>query len=253
MWEHFFETTETIADGNGFSLYGTVHITWLCAFAAVTAAVCILYSKCGERGRGVILWTMTALTLSNELAKYIVLGASGHFTLEYLPLHVCSINIFVILAYSVTTKPVLAEVLYAVSLPGALAALLFPSWTALPPTSFMHIHSFTVHTELFIFPVLLLIGGFRPSFRRLAGALPVMVTVVVSVFVFNKVFDTEYMFLNGAGQGNPLSFFESLLGDPAYLISLPPMVAAVWCVMYGLPALFRRGGKRDKNSERHTA
>ena len=253
MWEHFFETTETIAEGNGFELYSAVHIAWLCAFMAVTAAVCLLYGKCGDRGRNVILWVLTALTLSNELAKYIVLGVSGHFTLEYLPLHVCSINIFVILAYSITKKPVLAEVLYAVSLPGALAALLFPSWTALPPTAFMHIHSFTVHTELFIFPVLLLIGGFKPSFRRIARALPVIVTVVACVFIFNKIFDTEYMFLNGAGQGNPLSFFESILGDPAYLISLPPMVAIVWCVMYGLPALLGRGRKDNNKEERHTA
>ena len=237
MWENFFETTETIGDGLGFQMYRAVHITWLLSIAVTVIAVALIYRKCGERARGAILWTIAALTLGNELAKYIVLGVSGHFIPDYLPLHLCSINIFVILAHAITKKPVLAEVLFAASLP---AALLFPSWVALPPTSFMHIHSFTVHTELFLYPLLLLVGGFRPSFRRLCPAIPVMAVTAVGVFFFNKAFDTNFMFLNGAGEGNPLSFFESVLGDPGYLISIPFLLAFVWAVMYGSAYLMRR-------------
>ena len=240
MWDNFFETTETIGDGLGFQMYGPVHITWLLSIAVTVAVIALIYRKCGERARGAVMWTIAALTLGNELAKYIVLGVSGHFLPDYLPLHLCSINIFVILAHAITKKPVLAEVLFAASLPAALAALLFPSWVALPPTSFMHIHSFTVHTELFLYPLLLLVGGWRPSFRRLCPAIPVMAATAAGVYVFNKAFDTNFMFLNGAGEGNPLSFFESVLGDPGYIVSIPLLLAVVWAVMYGITSIVQR-------------
>ncbi len=250
MWDNFFETTETVADGIGFPMYGKVHLLWLAAIALTAAAAVLFYRRSGPRTRRIILLTLAALTVSNEIAKYIVLGTSGNFAVDYLPLHLCSINIFVILAHTMTGNVYCAEVLYAASLPAALAALFFPSWTALPPTAFMHIHSFTVHTELMLYPILLLADGFRPSFKRLLRTIPVIMAAVVGVFVFNKIFDTNFMFLNGAGQGNPLSFFESLLGDPWYLASIPLLLAIVWGALYGIPALAGKLRMSDiKNKE----
>lgn len=244
MWEYFFETTETVKEGIGFEIFGKTHLIWLFSIALLGVLLCMTYIRSNESGRRAILWTVCILTLCNEIAKYTVLGISGNFKVDYLPLHLCSINIFVILAYMITKKAILAEILYAASLPGALAALLFPSWTALPPTSFMHIHSFTVHFELMIFPLLLLVGGFVPSFRRLSKAFPAILSVAVFVYIFNKIFDTSFMFLNGAGEGNPLSFFEDILGDPLYIVSIPFLLCIVWGVMYGIPLLGKRMGMK---------
>ncbi len=237
MKEYFFETTHTIADGKGFAAFGTTHLIWLFVFALVCIVSSIVYRRLGDVGRRRFLVVLSALILWNEISKYIVLGMSDHWRAEYLPLHLCSINIFVVAAYVIHKNDVVAEALYAICLPGALAALLFPSWTALPPTSFMHIHSFTVHIELFLFPLLLLVGGHKPSFRRLKLAMLPLLAVAVFVYMFNKIFDTSFMFLNGAGEGNPLSFFESILGNPLYLISLPLLIGVVWLVMYGVPAI----------------
>lgn len=245
MWENFFETTDTIGEVLGFPMYGQIHMTWLAAIAVTVAAVAIIYRRGGDRTRGTMLWCVAALTVGNEIAKYIVLGSSGHFTADYLPLHLCSINIFVILAHAITKNDYLAEILYAASMPAAAAALLFPSWTSLPPTSFMHIHSFTVHTELFLYPLLLIVGGFKPNFRRLLRALPFIAVTAAGVFMFNKAFDTNFMFLNGAGEGNPLSLFEGILGDPGYLLSLPLLLAVVWAAMYGVPALRMRFAEKS--------
>ncbi len=238
MWEHFFETSDTIGKNLGFKTYDRTHMIWLLVFFLLTVMIGLIYRRADEKKRERILWTVTVMTLCNELAKYIILTVGGNFTLEYLPLHMCSINIFVILAYAITKNETLAEVLYAVCLPGALVALLFPSWTKLPPTAFMHIHSFTVHIELFHAPFIILLSGFKPSFKRLTKAIPAILTAVICVYIWNKVFDTNFMFLNGAGKGNPLVYFEKALGDPLYLIAFPILISLVWGVMYGLPAIF---------------
>lgn len=240
MWEYFFETTHTIEDGVGFGQFGALHLLWLLFFVAVCVLSVLAYRRLGDKGKRRFLLTLSALLLLNEFSKYVVLLVSDHWRADYLPFHLCSINIFVIAAYMIKRSDVLDEVLYAVCMPGALIALLCPSWTALPPTSFMHIHSFTVHIELFLFPLLILADGFVPRFRRFAKSLPVFLVVAAAVYVFNKIYDTSFMFLNGAGEGNPLTIFEDLLGNPLYLISLPFMLGIVWAAMYGIPALYRK-------------
>ena len=192
-----------------------------------------------------MLKILALLIFADELGKYFLVFYGHHPILPYLPLHLCSINIYVIMfhawfAKSEKTKEIIGNFLYALCMPAALAAILCPTWTKLPITSFMHIHSFTVHIMLFIYPLLLLVGGLKPRFSIFKKAIPAMIGGAACVFVLNKIFDTEFMFLNRAGKGNPLSLFESFLANPGYLIGIPILFCAVWLIMFGIPYLWRR-------------
>lgn len=235
---YFFETTESIPEGLGFDAYGPLHIGWLVFLAAMLAAVSLWYKRTSDRQRSRILMGLALTIFIGEFVRDGIFAIGGNFTVDALPLHLCGINIFIILAYAIRPSEVLAEYLYAVCMPGALAALLFPSWTAMPITSFSHIYSFMVHLWLFMFPFLLLVGGFKPQFKRLWRSLPYAIPVVIFVYIFNKIFDTDFMFLNGGGEGNPIAFFASKLGNPLYIITIPFLIAIVWSAMYGIPYLF---------------
>lgn len=243
---YFFETTETIPEGLGFDAYGPLHLGWLACLAAVLAVVSVCYKRMSEDRRALLMKVLAVTIVVCEIVKDTIFMIGGTFTVDALPLHLCGINIFIILVYAYYPKEVLAEYLFAVCMPGALAALLFPSWTALPITSFSHVHSFVIHLLLFMAPFLLLVGGFKPQFRRLWKSLPYALPVVVFVYIFNKIFDTDFMFLNGGGQGNPIAFFASILGDPLYIISIPFLIAIVWGAMYGIPYLCRKICKKAR-------
>ena len=180
------------------------------------------------------------LLVCDELFKYGIAIHSGEFRPSFLPLHLCSINIFLIAAGAIRPNQRLREVLYAVCLPGAFFALLFPGWNYLPLWNALCIHSFTAHILLLLYPLLLISGGFRPDIRRFAGTIPVALAVVGLVYCFNRVFGTNFMFLSRAGDGNPLSWFESLLGSPGYLMGIPVIAAICWGLLYGVPALRKR-------------
>lgn len=94
-----------------------------------------------------------------------------------------------------------------------------------------------LHIGWLMFPFLLLVGGFNPNFKRLWKSLPYAIPVVVFVYIFNKIFDTDFMFLNGGGEGNPIAFFAEKLGDPLYIITIPFLIGLVWSVLYGVPYL----------------
>lgn len=227
-------------DAPGFSHFCPGHLFWLAATAAICILLWILYRRWSARERRACKLMLAALLVGDELFKYGIAIHSGEFRPSFLPLHLCSINIFLIAADAIRPNQLLQEILYAVCLPGAFFALVFPGWAYLPLLNALCIHSFTVHILLLLYPLLLLAGGFRPSFCRFCKTIPAVLVVVGIVACFNRAFGTNFMFLSRAGEGNPLSWFESFMGSPGYLIGIPVIAAVCWTVMYGLPTIRKR-------------
>ena len=169
---------------------------------------------------------VSALLIADELLKIIVLSAIGYYDASYLPLHLCSINIFLIAIHAHKPSKALDNFLYTVCIPGAMAALLFPTWTALPFANFMHLHSFTVHTLLAAYPIVLAVGGdIHPDIQALPRSIALLLGMSVIALIANLCFDTNFMFLMYVEGTNPLGFFEQLWGN--HLYGYPVLIAAV--------------------------
>lgn len=235
--KYFFETTDSIAEGLGFTVFDGTHLAWLGAFLALTILWCVLYGRLKDRKRWqkVIAWLLVA----DELFKIAILTYSGQYTAGYLPLHLCSINIFMILLHSYKPMPIVDNFLYTVCIPGAIAALLFPTWTSLPVTSGMHLHSFTVHILLAMYPIVLTVNGdIKPDLRKLPRSLGLLALMAVPIYGVNLLLDTNFMFLMSADPGNPLYLFEQMWGS--HLLGFPVIIAGVLLVMYGPLVLIKK-------------
>lgn len=235
--KYLLETTGSIEDGVGFSHFDACHITWLIAAAAWIAACCLIYRRLEEPGRKRMRYAVAGAVVADELLKMAVLIIGDNYTKNYLPLHLCSVNLFLIAWHAVRPTKTLDNFLYVACIPGALAALLFPSWTKLPPTALMHIHSFTFHILLVCYPAMLLAGrDLRPDVKAMPGVLLLLACLAGVAAVVNAVLDTNYMFLAEAPKGNPLALFEDALGHHlwGYVIILPALVL----IMYA-PQIFR--------------
>ncbi len=244
--KYFWETSGSIPDGVGFSHYELCHILWLIAFVAVTVSVSLIYRKSKPARRRILRLTVSGLILLDELAKMVLLLATGLWTKNYLPLQLCTINIFLITAHVWKPTKVLDNFLYLICIPAALAALLFPTWTKLPPANMMHIHSFTVHILLALYPIMLTVGGdIRPRLREIPKCILLLIAMAIPVYALNLLLDTNYMFLMEAEAGNPLLAFEQAFGN--HLIGFPVILVAVVFLMYLPWELCRLW-----NSKRHT-
>ena len=229
--EHFWETVEVIPEGIGFSHFGTLHLCWLAAFAVVTVANCILYRRMSEKGKKIWRIVVAILLVLDEVYKQIPLFITGYFTLEYLPLHLCSINIFLIAFHVIKPTKAVENFLYTVCIPGALAALLFPTWNALPGANYMLFHSFTVHILLAMYPIVLTVAGdIKPELKAVPGALLLLIGLSILALICNLLMDANFMFLMYAEPGNPLYIFEELWGS--HLLGFPVIIAGVLLVMH---------------------
>lgn len=228
---YFLDTTETVPEGVGFPQFGALHLVWLTIFAVLVVGNYFWYRRLSEKGRKIWKLSCAGLLIADEVFKVVMLVIGGRYRASYLPLHLCSINIFLITIHAIKPYKLLGGYLYTVGIPGAMAALLFPSWTALPLGNFMHIHSFTVHMLLAGYPIVLAAAGeLAPSVKKLHQYLLLLVAMAIPIYGVNLLLDTNFMFLMSADPGNPLYLFEQLWGS--HLLGFPVIIAAVLVVMY---------------------
>ena len=252
MSESFTVVYRTAGVSDGFPFWGAVHLTWLGVLAVLCAALCVLARRGSEKTKKAVFFTLTALLLLDEAAKHVFLFAIGEQAPDYLPLHLCSIGLFVCLWYALRPNPWAGELLFAVSLPGALIALAFPGWADLPASSFLAWHSFTFHILLALIPIFLLASGeLKPNAKRLWFCALFLLVTAIPIWFVDRRFGTNFYFLTYPGRGNPLGWFEKLFGNPGYQIGLPILAGAFWLAEYGILALLRRSGRAK--SERRDA
>lgn len=228
---YWLDTSGTIARGLGFSLFDLEHLFWLGLTVCCITVLCRYYRTNDLSGRVRLRHWVAAAIVANELFKTVMLFLGGNREPEYLPLHLCSVNVFLVAYHAWKPGKVLDNFLYAVCVPGAAAALLFPSWNKLPPINFMYLHSFTIHILLMAYPIMLTSGGeIRPDHRYIPKVLALLATLAVVALGANLIFDTNFMFLMKATKSSPLYFFQKQFGS--HLVGFAVILPAVLGVMY---------------------
>lgn len=229
--EYFWYTSDTIPEGLGFSHFGTLHLITLAIAAVILLASCLCYRNLGQKGRGVWRKTVALLLVVDELFMSIPMMVMGIFHVKYLPFQLCSINIFLILWHAWKPNKTLGNFLYTVCIPGALAALITPTWTKLPWLNYMFFHSTSAHILLIMYPLTLTVcGEIKPRLKQVPKSLLLLLALAGLALVLNLCLDTNFMFLMSVTKSNPLYFFQELWGS--HLLGFPVIIAGVVLVMY---------------------
>ena len=230
----FFATKDNIPDSLGFRTFDLTHLTWLLAGIALFVVACIFYKRLSESKRRIVLRVLGGYIFLQEMVKNLVVYLQGEFSWGYLPFHLCGINILLIAFDVFKQTKVVRSFLYYFAIPGAALALLFPNWTDVPVWNFFHLHSFTIHILLVLYPLLLVTSGqVDTSLKAALKGVGLLAAMAIPVYGLNLLWGTNFMFLMKPDSGNPLELFEKLLGS--HLWGFPILLPVVILVMY-LPA-----------------
>ncbi|MBQ8741204.1 MAG: YwaF family protein, partial [Clostridia bacterium] len=240
----FLDTVDTLQEGMGFDLFGKLHLIWLAVFVVAAVTLSIIYRKLSPKARNIMRITVASLIIADEIYKWIFLFIGDRYEHSYLPLHLCSINVFLVAFHIFKRSKLIENFLYVICVPAAIIALLTPSWTALPPGNFMHIHSFTIHILLGIYPIMLLAGGdIKPELKMAPKCLLLLLCMGVIVLGVNFLCDTNFMFLMRTDDISFLVLFENIFG--AHQWAFPILLPIVLAVMY-LPIFIANKLKKNK-------
>ncbi len=233
MLKYFLYTQETIPSGLGWDHFSLSHILWITASVVAMFFICRHYINLDIKNRLIFRKKFAWGIFVVEALKTVVLMAVGRYTIEYLPLHLCSINIFVILYHAYRPNEIVGQSMYALCLPGAFVALLFPMWNDLPNFNYMNIHSFVLHTQLCAYALMLLTSKeVVPSLRLLPKCALAIFSIAPFIYIFNIFFGTNFMFINEPQVNSPLEIIGNVMGPKGYLIGFAALIFAVWLIMF---------------------
>lgn len=233
----FWQMPDELPEGSGYALFSAEHILILIGIAAAATVSLVLYSRQTanrqDRARKITAAFLPVL----EAAKLIFLLIRGVSLRWYLPLHFCSISIYLypVIAFSrkKERRAALGEMADVLMLPAAVAALLFPDWTSCPFWNFMSLHSYMWHFLQMLFPLMLLVDGtVRPSVRHAWKSILFTAVVFVPVYVINCILKTNYFFVMQPVPDTPLEFLAETFGMKLYIPALYGLVILCILMMY---------------------
>lgn len=217
----------------GFSLFGPYHIGWLIFITTTVIFVSKYFKKMNTESQSIIQRRLAWFILLFETYKDIYLINRNEFSIEYLPFELCGFAIFAIFYHAYTDNSMIGETLYNLFLPGAIAALLFCNWTYRPIHEFMSLFSFIFHLALVMYCVMVLHAGIvKPNKKRILGSVLFLAVTGSVIYPLNKIWDTNFMFLNVPSPGSPLVPLENIFGNPGYIFGLSCLIILIWVVMY---------------------
>lgn len=243
--EYFWKQQADILSGMGYPLFGKIHILSSVITILIVLILINHLLKVGSRKRMFIIKLIPVVMLFMEIFKDAFLISVHRFSVAYLPLHVCSIGIFIFLLREYLpwkwAKDFFGELAYVLIMPGSMAALLFPDWTIYYPVlNFMNLYSFAWHGALILYPLLLRISGLvKPLIKHIYQPILFLLVTTPLIYVFDKHFNCNFFFVNWPVPGSPLSYFESLLGNPGYLIGYAGLVLIILIIVYGIDLLIK--------------
>lgn len=217
----------------GFMLFDRVHVSWLMFVVVTVAAMAMVYVRSNGKYQCRLQLAVLGGLLGLEAGKQLYLLMTDQYNYWSPPLHLCGLGMFVIVWHVFQPNRTTATILYSLTLPGAAIALLFPGWANEPVGSFLHIHSFLFHLILVLYVVMLLAARqLELSVNDLWKAVLFLVIFVPPIYVYNQVFQTNFMFLNRPVKGTPLQWLYDTFGATGYLASLGAVVLVLWLFLY---------------------
>lgn len=216
--------------GPPFQLFGTPHLIALAIVALINVALIVVGTRVPERWRRIIRFGLAALLLIDEALWHWWNGSTGQWSIqETLPLHLCSVLVFLSAVMLITKSYAIYEFAYLLGIAGALQALLTPD---AGPYGFPHFRFFQVmvsHGSIVAAAVYMTaVEGYRPtpaSIRRV-----VVRTNLYALFVglVNALIGSNYLFI--ARKPATASLLDVLPAWPWYL----PILEVLALLMIGL-------------------
>ena len=221
---------------DSFEHFCPEHIGALITIAIAIIVGLLLLWKRSDKTVQRIARILSVIVLLGELLQDILLIRDGGNLIEFLPLHLCNLGIFVNLAASFSRGKIqsfFAEISIILILPGAISALIFPDWTYRPFWSYLPLLCFFTHGLLVFIPLMFLVKKKADiRFKHFWYSYLFLLVVTPPVYLLDKHTGVNYMFLLYPPRYTPLEWINNLMGGNYYILGLVLLVTVILVIEY---------------------
>ena len=186
----------------------------------------------GESTRSRIRWGMALVLWGNEIAWHLWNFAVGRWTIQtMLPLHLCSMLVWVGAFMLVTKNYTIYEFAYLLGISGALQALLTPDIGIYGFPHFRYFQTFLSHGLIVTSAIYMtVVEGFRPTWKSLVRVAVWMNIYMVVVFFINRAIGSNYLMING--KPNTPSLLDLMPAWPVYILYMEALGVVMFLLLY---------------------
>ncbi|MCL2676538.1 MAG: TIGR02206 family membrane protein [Streptococcaceae bacterium] len=219
------------AKGPGFGMFTPTHFLFLDILAIIAIFIIRLYLKYINK-RDKIRKYVAVTIVSLEIIKDIFLIVTGQFDYGDLPFHLCGMGIFIILGDAFIENKTTKELMYALTLWGAVAAILTPDWVTNAAINIFVWQSFLIHTLMITYVLMRLIAkDYQPQWKALWRSAVFVAIMLPLCMVLNHAWGTNFWFLETPVPGSPLEPIHQIFGN-FYLLGLIVVLIIAWILLY---------------------
>jgi hypothetical integral membrane protein (TIGR02206 family) len=232
--------------GAPFQLFGVAHLVALAIVLGINLLLPYFKRNSNELTRRSFRYGLAAVLLVNECLWHWWNWSIGQWTIQtMLPLHICSLMVFLSAIMLITRSYGLYEFLYFLGIGAATQALLTPD---AGPYGFPHFRFFQViisHGAIVTSAVYMtMVEGYRPYPRSLLRVFVGANLYMAVVGVINWLLDSNYLFI--AHKPETASLLDALGPWPWYILSMEAVGLALCLILY-LP--FFKGDRQRLSSK----
>ncbi|MBI5295976.1 MAG: TIGR02206 family membrane protein [Chloroflexi bacterium] len=217
--------------GAAFALFDPAHLAVLLAVVLLNVLL-LRFKGADERTRHAIRWTMAIILWVNEFAWHAWNYAVGRWTIQtMLPLHLCSVLVWVGALMLVTKNYRIYEFAYLLGISGALQALLTPDLGIYGFPHFRFFQTFISHGLIVTAAIYMTtVEGFRPTWKSLGRVALWANVYMVIVFFINRAIGSNYLMVNGR-PATP-SLLDLLPDWPVYILYMEAIGLVCFLLLY---------------------
>lgn len=223
--------------GAPFRLFDAAHLGALLCVLLLNLFL-LRFRKSEEEVRRRLRWTMAIILWVNEIGWHVWNAAWGQWTIQtMLPLHLCSVLVWLGGVALVTKNDLIYEFLYFLGIGGALQALLTPDAGRYGFPHYRFFQTFLSHGLIFTAAIYLtVVEGFRPTWRSLWRVFFWTNIYMAVVFVINQWIGSNYLYI---AHKPPTASLLDMLPDWPYYILHIELIGMLTALLLYLPFALR--------------
>lgn len=183
--------------GPAFEFLGTAHLTALGALVLLNLFL-ISFKSASDSSKATVRWMLALILLGNEIAFHYWNYAAGKWTIQtMLPLHLCSVLVWVGALMLVTKSYRIYEFMYFMGIAGAIQALATPDLGIYGFPHFRFFQTFISHGLIVTSAIYMtVVEGFRPTWKSMLRVAIWMNIYAAIIFFVNSYIGSNYLMIN---------------------------------------------------------
>ncbi len=223
--------------GPEFEFLGAAHLVAIGVLIVLNLWL-VSFKNASDATKSRVRWTLAIILWTNEIAWHVWNAEIGKWTIQtMLPLHLCSVLVWVGAFMLVTKNQVIYEFAYFLGIAGAFQAIATPDLGIYGFPHFRFFQTFLSHGLIITSAIYMtVVEGFRPTWKSLLRVAVGINIYMVVIFLVNVAIGSNYLMINGR-PATP-SLLDLLPDWPVYILYMEA-IGLICCLLLYLPFLIK--------------